>query len=48
MTIIFIHNVELQAGKDQAGLEMAQKIVSHIKETRDLDAQLRGLRDTTT
>ncbi len=40
MTIIFVRSVELQAGKDQAGLEMAQKFVSHLKEAQGLDVQL--------
>ncbi|MFT5690898.1 MAG: hypothetical protein ACI92E_000221 [Oceanicoccus sp.] len=40
MTIIFVRSVELQAGKDHAGLEMAQKFASHIKENQGLDVQL--------
>lgn len=40
MSIIFVRRVELQAGKDQAGLEMAQKFVSHIKEIQGLDVLL--------
>jgi hypothetical protein len=40
MTIIFVRRVELQAGKDQEGLDMAQKFVSHIKKTHGLEIQL--------
>ncbi|MFT4731575.1 MAG: hypothetical protein ACI89W_000585 [Gammaproteobacteria bacterium] len=40
MTIIFVRKIELQAGKDSQGLEMAKKLASHIKETQGLDVQL--------
>jgi len=40
MAIIFVRSVELQAGKDQSGLDMAQKFVSHIKEAQGLEIQL--------
>jgi hypothetical protein len=32
MTLIFVRKIELQAGKDSQGLEMAKKLASHIKE----------------
>jgi hypothetical protein len=40
MTIIFVRKIELQAGKDYEGLEMAKNLASHIKETQGLDVQL--------
>jgi hypothetical protein len=40
MTIIFVRKVELQAGKENIGLEMAQKFVTHIEETQEINVQL--------